>query len=78
MNYLQKTKNEYKEVERRDSRCNYQNEVDKTCFQHDIQAIQNQKLADELHKPIIGNFKDVNQFISLWKKFRLLLLLILC
>ena len=36
MDHLQKAKKEYKFKETGDSRCIYQNELDKTCFQHDM------------------------------------------
>ena len=36
VDHLQKAKKEYKFKETGDSRCIYQNELDKTCFQHDM------------------------------------------
>ena len=40
VDHLQKTKKEYKKFrETEDSRYIYQNELDKTCFQHDMRVI---------------------------------------
>ena len=36
MDHLQKTKKEYKNLKKQDSRYIYQNELGKACFQHDM------------------------------------------
>ena len=58
MNHLLKIKKKNRKIkEAGDSWYVYKNKLDRACFQHNMVYGDFKDLADELHRPIIKNFK---------------------